>query len=474
VTQGRTTVAARHGAHAPRGQEPGGVLPAGRFGRMFPHLPASSPPLEVVDALADALRTSFVAENGRIPAGYTYLGQFIDHDITFDPTSNILRRNDPHALVNFRSPRFDLDSVYGGGPAEQPFLYDWRSDHDPGVRLLVDHNPARGELAELDLPRNRQGRALIGDARNDENLIISQLHLLFIRFHNKVAARLRRKHRDLDSNTLFARAQRTVRWHYQWLIVHDFLPRIVSRETLRAVVPRCAALPGDAVIPVEFSAAAFRFGHSMVRSGYRLQLGGRVVPIFGSGDEHLGGFRPLRRDLTINWSLFYFGRHDQPAGANLSMRIDPALAPALLKLPPDKVSLPRLNLHRGCALGLPSGSDVAAALGCAPLTDEELLPVHVAPKLKALRGCRELLDAPPLWYYILCEAYAKGGSGSPGKGVWLGPVGGRIVAAVLVGLLERDPRSYLHQPQPWRPDLGRHGHLTMRDLVRYVEAPEQD
>ena len=132
---------------------------------------------------------------GTILSGYTYLGQFIDHDITFDPTSNIQRRNDPLALLNFRTPRFDLDSVYGGGRADQPFLYDWSGGKDAGVRLLLDRD-GDGTFATEDLPRNRQGRALIGDARNDENAIVAQLHLLFIRFHNKIVGLVRRDHPD--------------------------------------------------------------------------------------------------------------------------------------------------------------------------------------------------------------------------------------------------------------------------------------
>ena len=139
------------------------------------------------------------SDNTSIPAGFTYLGQFIDHDITFDPVSKLDERYDPEALVNFRTPRFDLDSVYGSGPDDQPFLYDWESE-PPGAKLLVGRPPTRCRgrgLRPADLPRNRQGRALIGDARNDENVIVAQLHLLFIRFHNAVVDHLAARGRTL-------------------------------------------------------------------------------------------------------------------------------------------------------------------------------------------------------------------------------------------------------------------------------------
>ena len=125
-------------------------------------------------------------DNEAIPAGYTYFGQFVDHDITFDPVSSLQRINDPDALENFRTPRFDLDSVYGSGPGDEPFQYD--RDSIDGVKLLVGkgRDVNTGETtSEDDLPRNAQGIALIGDPRNDENIIVSQLQLAFIKLHNK-------------------------------------------------------------------------------------------------------------------------------------------------------------------------------------------------------------------------------------------------------------------------------------------------
>src|SRR5437773_3287343 len=175
----------------------------GRFGRMFRNLPPLLPDDKDLEALARQMvepeptgEEDTAGDNPDIPAGFTYFGQFVDHDLTFDPTSQLERDNDPAALVDFRTPRFDLDSVYGRGPVDQPFLYD-----EAGVHLLIGHNKA----GEDDLPRNAKARALLGDARNDENLIVSGLALGVLKFHNRVVdtpsvASLDRKSTRLNSS----------------------------------------------------------------------------------------------------------------------------------------------------------------------------------------------------------------------------------------------------------------------------------
>src|SRR5438128_10284587 len=200
----------------------------GRFGRMFRTLPPAQFDAGVLHDLAAAMTAEFEAtptpeteaddeENTGISAGYTYLGQFIDHDITFDPVSSLQRQDDPDSLVDFRTPRFDLDCVYGRGPEDQPYLY--RSD---GVRMLLGRRLTGNEQDKnsRDLPRIASGaeprRAIIGDLRNDENVIVSQLHASFLRFHNRVA--------DVLKATTFGEVQRAVRWHYQWVVLRDFLP----------------------------------------------------------------------------------------------------------------------------------------------------------------------------------------------------------------------------------------------------------
>jgi hypothetical protein len=435
---------------------------------MFPDLPRPDVGADAIDQLAKVLidRADDSGLNEGIPAGYTYIGQFIDHDITFDPASKLERKNDPDALVDFRTPRFDLDSLYGDGPDDQPFLYEWENVEDRGVKLLVDLGDPSSDLADEDLPRNRQGRALIGDRRNDEHLIISQLHLLFIKFHNKVVDRVREQ-QGLDHEALLEESQRIVRWHYQWIVMHDYLTRVVG--------PHPPAVDGrffsgrDPFIPVEFSAAAFRFGHSMVRASYELNgTVGKGIPIFGDKTDPLGlgGFRPLPRRLKISWRRFFKvpGPPPDPAhpeSLRASMLIDTVLVPALRHVPPDDIALMERNLKRGRALGLPCGQDVARAMRLDPLEGGDL-GLDDARLDAAAREA--ILAATPLWYYILREAEM-----APGKGQWLGPVGGRIVAEVLRGLLEGDPQSYVHVWPTWKPELPcTGGDFTMGDLVHFT------
>ena len=259
-------------------------LPEGRFGRMFRTLqPAPTRTPAEIEQIAESMREPSGrtggwnqpdaeppdGDNPDIPAAYTYFGQFLDHDITFDATSRLQVQTDPDALVDFRTPRFDLDSLYGSGPIDEPFQYDRAHEG----RLLMGANAAN----ELDLPRNAQGIALIGDPRNDENIIVSALQLVMLRFHNKVADLV-----DADPGVAerdrFDETRRRVRWHYQWVVVNDYLKRICDPELidvllqygagtgrpdfdLRYYRPRC-----QPYMPVEFSVAAFRFGHSQLRA----------------------------------------------------------------------------------------------------------------------------------------------------------------------------------------------------------------
>ena len=498
-----------HGAVVPRGQQSNPV-PGGRFGRMFPQLPAGDLGDDAIRALVKAMAAASAAaahpdsdvstNNRKVPAGYTYLGQFVDHDITFDPTSQLQRDNDPHAVVNFRTPRFDLDSMYGSGPADQPYLYDWDEERPhPGVRLLTGCNPPGFE--PHDLPRNEQGRALIGDARNDENLVVSQLHLLFIDFHNKVVQKLATPPGRLDDDALLVEAQRIVRWHYQWIVMHDFLEKIVgeamAQDVLRpatedsppTVVRRFFDWTDEPAIPVEFSGAAFRLGHSMVRDSYHLNRDTGVAlflqppadappgttpdppPADSAESRHMGGLRRLPKDHGIDWGRFLLSGIDTPT--MWSQTFDHVIVKPLFHLP-DGRALPLLNLRRGRALGLPSGRDIARAMGEIPLEDDELFPSgktrrpdgSLEAPLVLAPGAREAISAaPPLWLYILREADSRC------AGRHLGPVGGRIVAEVLAGLLEADPNSYLSQWPRWQPTLGDEpGVFTMVDLVKFTEG----
>ncbi len=496
---------AMHGVE-PRGlfTLPGSPQFVGRFGRMFRNLPvfsASVPKLEEVAAKMISGAEDEVPEgqpdadeNPAIPAGYTYFGQFIDHDITFDPVSSLQRQSDPDALVDYRTPRLDLDNLYGRGASDQPYLYD-QSDH--GKLLLggtVSEEPA---FAGPDVQRNAQSRALIGDPRNDENLIVSQLQSVFLRFHNAVVDQVRSDGALSDPDDVFKEAQRVVRWHYQWIVVHDFLAaHVVGTEVVEDILrtengigsekykvggfePKDATIVRprlrfyrrrkEAFMPVEFSVAAYRFGHSMIRPAYFINdrvkeaHGNERLPIFsGNTDpgntENLNGFRPLPREWGFQWRFFFELNQDKPA--QRSYKIDDELSNPLGALPPteaptpDIISLAARNLIRGLRLGLPSGQNVARAMGLEPLGDADL----------GLDG--ELAGNAPLWYYILREAKQLG------KAEKLGPVGGRIVAEVLIGLLAADPPSYLNVAPNWRPTLpsATAGDFAMPDLIRFAKA----
>ena len=478
--------AARHGFAVPRGQQAraGDEPPAGRFGRMFPDLCACAADPDALERLVGWMKQRRVSrDNQAMPAGMTYLAQFVDHDITFDPLSKLGRPNDPHRLVNFRTPRLDLDSVYGGGPLVQPFLYDWTAAEGvpAGTKLLVGENSSDpawagtpAERAREDLQRNSQGRALIGDARNDENAIVAQLHLLFIKFHNAVVDRL------VDDGTvpqseLWDTAQRLVRWHYQWIVARELLPKIVGEQTAAAVLtpPSPGAVPvvrrehyvwdEEPFIPIEFSGAAYRFGHSMVRNAYGIKRRtGTGTPRALDLFPDLQGFRWLRQEIVIDWERF-FVLPGAPPRTQRAFLIDTSITKPLFALPDTPQPLPLLNLLRGHALGLPSGQAVADAMGEHALSPEQLqLDDTIDATARAA-----LLESTPLWFYILCEAATVLDPVGGGGGLHLGPVGGQIVGEVLVGLIEGDPESFLAIEPTWRPSYGQNDDFTMADLVMF-------
>jgi hypothetical protein len=442
-------------------------------------------------------------ENPLIPAGYTYLGQFIDHDITFDPVSSLQAQNDPDALHDFRTPSLDLDSLYGRGPDDQPYLYcngpnegkhpvlgfDRRGVMFRRGRFVAD--PEEGPVAGPDLPRNEDGRAIIGDPRNDENVIVSQLHSVMLRFHNRVVEKTSELHPKLSGAELFCEAQRRVRWHYQWIVVHDFLRRVVDGDSgdnstvgggvvddiLQTQAFRVSDGKGTALdphlvvyrwhnspfMPVEFSVAAYRFGHSMVRPSYfinevvRREQDNARIPILSRDPDpnartNLNGFRFLPSQFGVDWKFFY--DIDPAFEPQRSYRIDTKISHPLGDLPgqPGGISsLAERNLKRGHSMSFPSGQTIAKAMGLVPLSEESIGLSEIAAEYAA---------DTPLWYYILKEAEVRD------EGTHLGPVGGRIVAEVLLGLLIGDPLSYLNLQPNWTPDLGpTAGRFTMSDLI---------
>jgi hypothetical protein len=450
-------------------------------------------------------------ENPTISAGYTYLGQFIDHDITFDPVSTLQAEHDPYALEDFRTPRLDLDSLYGRGLADQPYLYN---QDKTGEFLLDSDRKAAGIAPRPDVPRNSQHVALIGDPRNDENLIVVQLHTLFLRFHNAIFNTLTNERQP----NRFAEAQRLVRWHYQWIVLHDFLPLIVGKAMARQVLnpggqPDLRYYrtlpPPYPFIPVEFSVAAYRFGHSMVRPSYALNRAVIApsqgvhkdrfnrVPLFTADDPceyplaNLKGRRRIPEGWGIDWSFFFKGlptpspevvhpctTNNPPVLPQPSYRIDTKLVDPLGELPPPmpsgvpKNALALRNLFRGLALGLPSGQHIALVLGEEPMSDYVLWEEREA----VLKRFPQFADNAPLWFYILKEAEktrCDGFEHDVKGGHHLGQVGGRIVAEVLVGLAYNDVHSFLQQEPLWRPRPPVAQENKPFDMARLIEFTDQ-
>ena len=456
-------------------------LAEGRFGTMFKRLPAFAPRDDLLDGLARSMvEDQTVPDNdhlntsARLFAGFTFIGQFIDHDITFDNTPLDLQQADPYATVNFRTPRYDLDSVYGLGPVNEPRYYD---PADPD-KLLVRPNVN----GVADVPRDAQGRAIIPEARNDENLIIVQLHKAVATFHNRIVDHVRAQ--GMRREWVFEVARRLTRWHYQWAVIHDFLPRFVGDELVGptgTVYRESTGKPpvitltyykptnktGRPFMPVEFAVAAYRFGHSIIRPFYvinqsSLERGG--VPVFGAdGDFNLNGGRPIPTDLVMDWKNIlpvdptFPARKPRKIDTRLSLPL--ASLPGSVVPPPDPtVHLAVRNMLRGKHVGLPSGQQVARAMRVNVLSNAAL----------GLSTDPGWGGEAPLWFYILKEAELP-----PYNAERLGPVGGRIIAEVLVGLLQRDPNSYVYLDAAWKPGppiAPTSGQFTFVDLLRYAGA----
>jgi hypothetical protein len=430
-----------------------------KFGRLI-DIKGNVVSLAVSEQLAAAVASAMTeapaddaARDSAIPSGYTFFGQFIDHDLTLDEGSILGSPVDPATVDDIRTPLFDLDCVYGLGPEGSPDIYDGNTG-----RLRVDHHDGAD-----DLPRDAQGLALIGDPRNDENTAVSQLQLAFLKLHNAVldhveaAPQLKR-----TGESDFAAAQRLTRWLYQWSVVHDFLPRVAGQDVVDDIFRKHGNRPVRTKVfdwekrifmPVEFSVAAYRFGHSMVRARYPLNSAKPDVPFFG-GAEDMQGFRPLPAGHTVEWTHYFPIDGSSPT---MSRAIDTHLVPPLHGLPASVVgidagtglaNLAQRNLRRGDALGLPSGDTVAKKFGVTALSVAEL----------SVPGGGEA----PLFWYVLKEAEVQT------RGQRLGELGGRIVAEVFAGLLAGDPDAYLNAMPAWTPasPFTTTGTVTVPNLLR--------
>lgn len=467
-----------------------------------------------------------------IPAGYTYLGQFIDHDLTLDKSELDLSK--PIVLENLfsqRSPTLDLDSLYGRGPDLDP---QWYAD---GVHLRVGRplsieSPGAAQDG-MDLPRwggeaggrfGTEREARIPDVRNDENLAVAQVHAAFIRFHNRVVDDLISQ--GTTSSVIFAKAREVVTKHYQWMVVNDYLLRIADPDAVRSVFENGRQhfeTQGElfATMPVEFSGAAFRLGHSMIRTGYSWNKffnatrakaegpirSGHIFRLFRfsgtSGTMAVGTAEPGSEEdirqlesptevgsaLPSNWvadftrlfDMSRFGAAFTPAAEdfNHAMAIDTSIVDPMKTLPigsfggvgePDfvlKRNLAFRNLARGRMLEMPSGQQLAKALGVPPLSSSQITEgkggVVIAPALIDGESRKELTDNTPLWFYILREAECGGKNKLAG-------VGATIVAETFHRAIEKSTNSILADPG-FKPTLGpgaSQGRFDMADLLHYA------
>ncbi|MGB0128310.1 MAG: heme peroxidase family protein [Rhodocyclaceae bacterium] len=516
------------------------------------HLPADDPAKVVAglkalgQAMVEAGRPT-PEGNSTIPAVYTYWGQFVDHDLTAntdrdsavsDITKTDLKPIAPREVTlklrNLRRPALDLDSLYGNGPA---FLDRCSSDAGmyDGPRFRIGKNTdAPGipgvkippvEDLDRDLPRigplldagiikedifteqqkkdpNFRTRAFIGDARNDENLIVAQLHLAFLKFHNAVVDQIVAHpfrfglwRGFCHDAIVFERARQITRWHYQWLVVNDWLKTI----TMSGIVDRIllggpkhyAPRHHELYMPLEYSVAAFRFGHSMVRGAYdhNRNFGkkgdgpGVVTPIATFDQLFLftgNGFIRDRDDptksirnpflgaptLPFNWIIEWDRFTDKGSAdpAHFARKIDTLLVPPLTQMVNEGTGaalqddahkpiremlrfLAQRNLLRGYLLSIPTGQSVAEAMGVAPLTETELRQNN-SDDINAALEQGGFLRRTPLWYYVLKEAEVRA------NGNTLGELGSRIVCETIVGLLANDRSSYFNQRGGWDPTEG--------------------
>jgi hypothetical protein len=423
-------------------------IDGGRYRSLFPDLPA----LEVDETALHALGrpggpcdlgvgTSIDADS-HVAAVWPFFGQFVAHDITAD-RSPVTHLGDADRISNYRVPRANLEDLYGAGPQGAPFLY---AKDDPAKLLLsADGN---------DVPRNHEGIALIGDPRNDVHLFTSQMAVAFIKLHNGLVDRLRDD--GTAEETLFGEARRLATWHYQHVILREFLPTVIGAELtaeLLDVGPQLYDIDDDAYIPFEFADAAYRYGHAQIRARYQVNAHFGPVPVF----PDLMGFRPVTPDRTVDWAL-QIDVAGHPV-AQRAKRIDARLPQALIALPTrvsgsqsgtDYASLVNRDLQRGKAVGLASGEAIARYLDVQPLSAAEV-------------GLAQWgwSGETPLWFYILKEAELLH------AGEQLGPVGGRLVGEVIVGIVDSDPESFRSVDPDWQPSLPgrRAGSFGLADIL---------
>lgn len=446
-------------------------------------------PFYPADKDLDALAESMAVDSKKIPAGYTYLSQFITHDISFESKNRTSpwALIDPASISNMRNPVLNLETLYGiGVPSDQnnmppAFLMETNARLKLGNTYFDKNFSKMKESFPNDLPRTpNSSTALLVDLRNDENLAIAQTHTAFIKFHNAVAAVLG----GADTTQLFEETRRIVIQHYQFIILHDYLPRVVKMSVLNDVLKNgnkfYRPAPDATFLPLEFSVAAFRLGHSMVANSYQWNRifnddTGSVNATLDrlktfTGDGKMQGRKNLPSDWIINWNWFYNINNSmskQRNRFNFAMKIDTSTASQLGFMNPLTIDFKRENslaafdLYRGRALGLPTGQAAANKIAVqipvrilAPQQIENLLPEDLK---------KVFSTHTPLWFYLLAEAEINE------KGQTLGDVGSRIVAETVVELLKRSPFSILENEISPAEFLGtKDGKFGMAEMLGFI------
>jgi Animal haem peroxidase len=399
------------------------------------------------------------------PSGFVYLGQFLDHDLTRDETRLEHASAAPEQTRNFHAPRLNLESVYGGGPKKSPDLYDLSESGSETFLLgYTEAVPRKRIPSTRDDFHRRNGRVFLADDRNDQHLILAQLHVVFLQFHNHVVDYLKRGGFSAEAfpdETIFETAHRLVVWHYQWIVRNEFLKWFVLPEILKDIDQHGARLFKPAsngeipALPVEFTQAAFRFGHSMVQPRYEINQWIGLVRLSGllRRTRAAESDKSLPANRVVDWDRF---TRTWGANANFAENIDtlisedmfnlPAAAmPIFSKAPPPP--LPEMTLLRGSRIGLPSGQEACRTAGVQPLARAQIGFDDEGNEFLRDRGMNE---KTPLWYYLLREAELLGIRRFRG-GECLGPLGSRIIAEVLLGVMNADPEHYLNVDPNWRP-----------------------
>lgn len=464
------------------------------YKRIFDTATPFYPTDEKLDALADFMSIREADEHSAIPAGYTYLTQFIDHDIMRDPLSSIQPWNVVFAKVkNQRTPFFNLESIYGITKKGEPvpsFLLQDKSRFIIGSTVPVSNS----NVFQSDLSRHKDSpKAAIFDERNDENLIIAQIQVAFMKFHNAIVESIEGE----DSVEKFEEARRKTIRHYQWIILKDLLPRIINKDILEDVkeneIEFYKPTDDDIFMPLEFSVGAYRTGHSMINNVYNWNkdFSGSVprMPsihdlMMQTGSKKFGGngLTQLSSDWAVNWKWFFNiddSENSEIRKFNHAKKINASISYRLGRLTKQfdydrQFSLPAMDLFRSRMMGLPTGQDIAdeiiinskSGILTRKLQPQELADILKEKNILTIDMVNEFSENTPLLFYLLAEAEIQT------RGETLGDVGSRLTAITFLELLKRSEYSILNLGSDFSSHsdfLGTDGKFGMPELLKYAD-----